>query len=347
MKDDKKLYKKSFIICLFAFLFIAFLTSFSYAFFTYSAEGVNNNSIQNCSIDMKFVEGDAISLVAAYPIDDKEAEQYDPYIVAITNDSSCNEIYYYLNMVNYCSVCSLDGDTCYLGNQGFNCSDDYTIDPQYIKYKITNLTTNESVIGTNPEYMYVEDKFLSNGTNKYAIILWISNKANSDDLYVYENDKPLEDANGKFITKNYLSRLDTHVTTIEENRNVAVFDSRYFDVSYDGGIFYSNNVTLDILKDNKTNILNRVWKENTQYEFGFDSYCAEEIGNLELNIIYTDGTEEKVISTACSDSGVTVGKGVSSLNKTIDSVYISYSAAFADDGALYINLENVLVKEIK
>ena len=345
MKDEKKIYKKSVFICLFAFLLIVLLTSFSYAFYFYSAEGETGHDIETCSIDMEFTDENSIGLVAAYPIDDDKIDNYDPYIVSVKNDSECDKIYYYLNMTNYCQECTLEDGNCTIGDKTINCSEDYLIDPQYIKYKVVNVTTGEVTTGSNPNFMSLQDSFTTSGKNTYEIRMWISNKASNKDIYVYDAaGNILEDADGKYVTKNFVTRLDTEVSVDKiESENVAIINEDVFNKQDDGS--YSNKYAFSEYIHGKINILKYAWKENTRYQISFSGKCPATVGRMYLYLVYTDGTMINMCSVTCNNEFEVSEVVLSAINKTIEKVGLTYSSGSVSASNIFVR--DILIKEVR
>lgn len=344
MKDEKKIYKKSVFICLIAFLFIALLTSFSYAFYFYSAEGETGHDIETCSIDMEFTDENSIGLVSAYPIDDNKVDSYKPYVVSVKNDSECDKIYYYLNMTNYCKECTLEDGNCTVGDTTVNCSEDYLIDPQYIKYKVVNVTTGEVTTGNNPNFMSLQDSFTDSGENTYEIRLWISNEAGNEDIYVYDDaGNILEDADGKYVTKNFVTRLDTEVSFDKlESENVAIVEDSSFELLDDGT--YVSKYGLENFYKESIKVLKNSWKSNTQYEFSFNGKCPAKSSAIYLYAIYTDGTHSYVARVVCDDEFNDSSILQSIEGKTIDRVSLSY---YSSSPAGTVFIKDVVAKEVR
>lgn len=198
--DDSKTVKRLGLttITLFCvgFLVLAVLVSFALSTFDVTLFGVKNNLISICGLDMKFKDENPISLLAAEPIYDASADNYEPYIITITRNNDCYDISYQLVMENACPT-----ELC-------NCGNNYQLNGNLIKYKAVNTTTDNYVTGTNPSTMNLigiidED----NDENIIEIRLWISQDAVNSDLYVSNGSGGYLTQDGKYVTKQYCSKV--------------------------------------------------------------------------------------------------------------------------------------------
>lgn len=289
MKENKDLRKKTIFLSIVAFLFVLILTSYSFAYYYFTAKGVTENKIESCSLDMDIIDADSFDLVASYPIDDSEVENYDPYTITIRNNNSkCKNLQYYINANNYCDVCLLDNNNnCIVGEKAINCINDHTIDPQFIRYKITNKTTGKTVVGSNPEKMYIPGDFTSSNTNSYDIKMWISKDATNEDIYVYNNGQIVYD-NDVPVVKSYVAKFETNITTEEVEHNLGEFNEKYFNVLEDGS--YGNKYSLSVYSSEKYNLVDYVWKDKTRYNISYKVKGPVANKVLSLEIVYTDGT---------------------------------------------------------
>ena len=168
----------------------------SYALINYRANltGSKENVITTCSLKMDVSSDNVINLSNAYPMDDVDISSLVPYSLTISkNENTCGAIGYNLSFV--------PGDEVL-----------YEIDPNLIKYQITNMNTLEVVTDVNPYNMningMVEDKDAS-----YEIKLWIDSSAVNDDLYVLDdNDEYLENEDGSYVTRSFSAKVKLNVS---------------------------------------------------------------------------------------------------------------------------------------
>lgn len=326
-------------MCLLVLLYIGLLVSYAYSYFSFSALGESDTSIESCSVDMTVTDKNNIELVAGYPIDDSEVDSFKAYKVIITNNSKCKKINYYLNMKNFCDICSSTDGNCTIGDKTFSCLDSYKIDPSLIRYKVKNITTNQEYIGNNPEFMYIPGVFSNNFESvEFEIRLWISKDAKNEDLYVYNNDTLLE-VDGKPVTKTYSSKLNTLVSTGDNNYNLVVFEDSYFSLLEDGS--YGNRISL--VDFNDKNILKKVWKNNVSYKV---DYKIKAPINTDITLVntYTDGTISQVNQTSTGEY-VSVSY-VTDSNKTIDKFVIIYNNSNDADSENTFFIKDLTITEI-
>lgn len=336
---DKKIYKTTIYLCLLVLLYIGLLVSYAYSYFAFSSLGESTTSIETCSVDMAVTDKNNIGLVAGYPIDDDLVDSFKPYKITIANNSKCKKINYYLNMKNFCDTCDSTDGNCTVGDKTISCLDNYKIDPSLIRYKVKNITTNQEFVGTNPEYMYIPGAFTNNSESvELEIRLWISKDAKNEDLYVYNNGVLLEN-DGKPVTKTYSSKLNTLVSTRNNEYNLAVFDNNYFNLLEDGS--YGNKLALTDL-DNQ-NILKKVWKNNTSYKVDY-KVKAPVNTNITLVNTYTDGSMSQSYQTSNGDF-ISVSY-VTDSNKTVDKFIIIYNNSDNTDNENTFFIKDLNITEV-
>ena len=255
---DKKRKVQLFIIFMIAIALLAGSVSYALIELNIIYRGNQENTISSCSFNIDIKENNPINLVSTYPMDDNEATKLEPYKFSITpNSQTCSKLQYNITIVSNCDTCTKTNGICN-DNNLCNCNEGYQIDPNLIKYEITNKTTGEKTVGINPYKMGVAGSMTVGTTINFELRMWIINSATNDDLYIKENGSYKEDSNGLILTKNFCSKVkitgtDTpYLTPIDvSGANEPVLASNMIPVYYDE----ANSVwkKADASNTNKTN----------------------------------------------------------------------------------------------
>ena len=255
---DKKRKVQLFIIFMIAIALLAGSVTYALIELNIIYRGNQENTISSCSFNIDIKENNPINLVGTYPMDDNEATKLEPYKFSITpNSQTCSKLQYNITIVSNCDTCTKTNGICN-DNNLCNCNEGYQIDPNLIKYEITNKTTGEKTVGINPYKMGVAGSMTVGTTINFELRMWIINSATNDDLYIKENGSYKEDSNGLILTKNFCSKVkitgtDTpYLTPIDvSGANEPVLASNMIPVYYDE----ANSVwkKADASNTNKTN----------------------------------------------------------------------------------------------
>ena len=255
---DKKRKVQLFIIFMITIALLAGSVSYALIELNIIYRGNQENTISSCSFNIDIKENNPINLVSTYPMDDNEATKLEPYKFSITpNSQTCSKLQYNITIVSNCDTCTKTNGICN-DNNLCNCNEGYQIDPNLIKYEITNKTTGEKTVGINPYKMGVAGSMTVGTTINFELRMWIINSATNDDLYIKENGSYKEDSNGLILTKNFCSKVkitgtDTpYLTPIDvSGANEPVLASNMIPVYYDE----ANSVwkKADASNTNKTN----------------------------------------------------------------------------------------------
>ena len=255
---DKKRKVQLFIIFMITIALLAGSVSYALIELNIIYRGNQENTISSCSFNIDIKENNPINLVSTYPMDDNEAIKLEPYKFSITpNSQTCSKLQYNITIVSNCDTCTKTNGICN-DNNLCNCNEGYQIDPNLIKYEITNKTTGEKTVGINPYKMGVAGSMTVGTTINFELRMWIINSATNDDLYIKENGSYKEDSNGLILTKNFCSKVkitgtDTpYLTPIDvSGANEPVLASNMIPVYYDE----ANSVwkKADASNTNKTN----------------------------------------------------------------------------------------------
>ena len=237
---DKKRKVQLFIIFMIVIALLAGSVTYALYQFDVIYKGNKENSISSCTFNIDIKENNPINLVGTYPMDDSEATKLEPYKFSITpNSQTCNTLKYNITVVSNCDSCTKTNGICN-DNNLCNCNDGYQIDPNLIKYELTNKTTGEKTVGINPYKMGVAGSMTVGTTINFELRMWIINSATNDDLYIKENGSYKEDSNGLILTKNFCSKVkitgtDTpYLTPIDTSgANKPVLASNMIPVYYD------------------------------------------------------------------------------------------------------------------
>ena len=241
MKDiTKKRKLQAFVLFMLALALIAGSVTYALYQFDVIYKGNKENSISSCTFNIDIKENNPINLVGTYPMDDSEATKLEPYKFSITpNSQTCSKLQYNITIVSNCDTCTKTNGICN-DNNLCNCNDGYQIDPNLIKYELTNKTTGEKTVGVNPYKMGVAGSMTVGTTINFELRMWIINSATNDDLYIKENGSYKEDSNGLIITKNFCSKVkitgtDTpYLTPLDiSGANAPVLASNMIPVYYD------------------------------------------------------------------------------------------------------------------
>ena len=241
MKDiTKKRKLQAFVLFMLALALIAGSVTYALYQFDVIYKGNKENSISSCTFNIDIKENNPINLVGTYPMDDNEATKLEPYKFSITpNSQTCNTLKYNITVVSNCDSCTKTNGICN-DNNLCNCNDGYQIDPNLIKYELTNKTTGEKTVGVNPYKMGVAGSMTVGTTINFELRMWIINSATNDDLYIKENGSYKEDSNGLIITKNFCSKVkitgtdDPYLTPLDiSGANKPVLASNMIPVYYD------------------------------------------------------------------------------------------------------------------
>ena len=251
---DKKRKVQLFIIFMIVIALLAGSVTYALIELNIIYRGNQENTISSCSFNIDIKENNPINLVSTYPMDDSEATKLEPYKFSITpNSQTCSKLQYNITIVSNCDTCTKTNGICN-DNNLCNCNEGYQIDPNLIKYEITNKTTGEKTVGINPYKMGVAGSMTVGTTINFELRMWIINSATNDDLYIKENGSYKEDSNGLILTKNFCSKVkitgtDTPYLTPtldESGANKPVLASNMIPVYYDE----TNNVWKKANKDN-------------------------------------------------------------------------------------------------
>ena len=239
---DKKRKVQLFIIFMIVIALLAGSVTYALIELNIIYRGNQENTISSCSFNIDIKENNPINLVSTYPMDDNEATKLEPYKFSITpNSQTCSKLQYNITIVSNCDTCTKTNGICN-DNNLCNCNEGYQIDPNLIKYEITNKTTGEKTVGINPYKMGVAGSMTVGTTINFELRMWIINSATNDDLYIKENGSYKEDSNGLILTKNFCSKVkitgtdDPYLTpTLDESgANKPVLASNMIPVYYDG-----------------------------------------------------------------------------------------------------------------
>ena len=237
---DKKRKVQLFIIFMIVIALLAGSVTYALIELNIIYRGNQENTISSCSFNIDIKENNPINLVSTYPMDDNEAIKLEPYKFSITpNSQTCSKLQYNITIVSNCDTCTKTNGICN-DNNLCNCNEGYQIDPNLIKYEITNKTTGEKTVGINPYKMGVAGGMTVGTTINFELRMWIINSATNDDLYIKENGSYKEDSNGLILTKNFCSKVkitgtDTpYLTPIDvSGANKPVLASNMIPVYYD------------------------------------------------------------------------------------------------------------------
>ena len=204
---DKKRKVQLFIIFMIVIALLAGSVTYALIELNIIYRGNQENTISSCSFNIDIKENNPINLVSTYPMDDNEATKLEPYKFSITpNSQTCSKLQYNITIVSNCDTCTKTNGICN-DNNLCNCNEGYQIDPNLIKYEITNKTTGEKTVGINPYKMGVAGSMTVGTTINFELRMWIINSATNDDLYIKENGSYKEDSNGLILTKNFCSKV--------------------------------------------------------------------------------------------------------------------------------------------
>ena len=250
---DKKRKVQLFIIFMIVIALLAGSVTYALIELNIIYRGNQENTISSCSFNIDIKENNPINLVSTYPMDDNEATKLEPYKFSITpNSQTCSKLQYNITIVSNCDTCTKTNGICN-DNNLCNCNEGYQINPNLIKYEITNKTTGEKTVGINPYKMGVAGSMTVGTTINFELRMWIINSATNDDLYIKENGSYKEDSNGLILTKNFCSKVkitgtDTpYLTPIDvSGANAPVLASNMIPVYYDE----TNEVWKKANKDN-------------------------------------------------------------------------------------------------
>ena len=250
---DKKRKIQLFIIFMIVIALLAGSVTYALIELNIIYRGNQEKTISSCSFNIDIKENNPINLVSTYPMDDNEATKLEPYKFSITpNSQTCSKLQYNITIVSNCDTCTKTNGICN-DNNLCNCNEGYQIDPNLIKYEITNKTTGEKTVGINPYKMGVAGSMTVGTTINFELRMWIINSATNDDLYIKENGSYKEDSNGLILTKNFCSKVkitgtDTpYLTPIDvSGANAPVLASNMIPVYYDE----TNDVWKKANKDN-------------------------------------------------------------------------------------------------
>ena len=219
----KKQRVQVFILFVLALALIAGSVTYALYQFDVIYFGVQDNTISSCGFNIDIKENKPISLISTYPVSDSDASKYEPYKFTITpNSQTCNTLKYNITVVSNCDSCTKTDGVCN-DNNLCNCNDGYQINPNLIKYELTNKTTGEKTVGVNPLKMGVQVTANVGVSTEFELRMWIISTVAENDLYVMENGSYKEDPNGLTITKNFCSKVkiigtdDPYLTPIGTN----------------------------------------------------------------------------------------------------------------------------------
>ena len=153
---------------------VLIIVSISFALFNPSINllGRRNIKISKCELDINFKESDELMLVSKYPISKEEALKYDAKDITITNNSTCDTLYYKLTIKD-------------LSNSNIN--------KNKINYQLIDKSDNSEIVDKNPDNFLVEDSLTKGNNKSYSIRIWIDESATNTDLYENgDTTKPIE-----------------------------------------------------------------------------------------------------------------------------------------------------------
>ena len=238
---DKKRKVQLFIIFMITIALLAGSVTYALIELNIIYRGNQENTISSCSFNIDIKENNPINLVSTYPMDDNEATKLEPYKFSITpNSQTCSKLQYNITIVSNCDTCTKTNGICN-DNNLCNCNEGYQINPNLIKYEITNKTTGEKTVGINPYKMGVAGSMTVGTTINFELRMWIINSATNDDLYIKENGSYKEDSNGLILTKNFCSKVKITGTDTpylkssvdKSGANIPVLASNMIPVYYD------------------------------------------------------------------------------------------------------------------
>ena len=237
---DKKRKVQLFIIFMIVIALLAGSVTYALIELNIIYRGNQENTISSCSFNIDIKENNPINLVGTYPMDDNEATKLEPYKFSITpNSQTCSKLQYNITIVSNCDTCTKINGICN-DNNLCNCNEGYQINPNLIKYELTNKTTGEKTVGVNPYKMGVAGSMTVGTTINFELRMWIINSATNDDLYIKENGSYKEDSNGLILTKNFCSKVkitgtdDPYLTPLDiSGANKPVLASNMIPVYYD------------------------------------------------------------------------------------------------------------------
>ena len=238
---DKKRKVQLFIIFMITIALLAGSVTYALIELNIIYRGNQENTISSCSFNIDIKENNPINLVSTYPMDDSEATKLEPYKFSITpNSQTCSKLQYNITIVSNCDTCTKTNGICN-DNNLCNCNEGYQIDPNLIKYELTNKTTGEKTVGINPYKMGVAGSMTVGTTINFELRMWIINSATNDDLYIKENGSYKEDSNGLILTKNFCSKVKITGTDTpylkssvdKSGANMPVLASNMIPVYYD------------------------------------------------------------------------------------------------------------------
>ena len=228
MKDLKILKRQSIYLVIMSFLVLGVLTSYALGAFEAVLSGDKVSSVSTCSLDINFVDTNPVTLLSGVPMDDVDANGYDPYVVTVSNNNSnCRNVNYVLTMNSLCANCEKTDGKCAAGDSTCNCNEGYQIDSSLIKYSVKNVETGVTTTGVDPyTNLKLRGTIASVGdTATYEIKMWISKDATNSDIYVSNGSGGyLEDSNGNYVTKDFCSKIKLDVDTQEKTLATAIME---------------------------------------------------------------------------------------------------------------------------
>ena len=208
LKNKRKNIK---IITIIIFLILIIVT-FSFALFNPSINllGRRNIKISKCELDINFKESDELMLVSKYPISKEDALKYNAKDITITNNSTCDMVYYKLTIKD-------------LSNSSIN--------KNKINYQLIDKNDNSEIVDNNPDNFLIEDSLAKGNSKSYTIRLWIDESTTNTDLYVNgDTTKPI----GYKYTLSFESSDDIIENVIPNAPELA---NNMIPVYYDNGVW--------------------------------------------------------------------------------------------------------------
>ena len=319
MKDIKILKRQSVYLIIMSFLVLGVLTSYALGAFEAVLKGNQVSSVSTCSLDISFVDTNPVTLLAGIPIDDVDANDYDPYIVTVkNNNSNCKNVNYVLKMNSLCDNCEKTDGKCSVGENTCNCNDDYQIDSGLIKYSVKNVESGVVTTGSDPyKNLKLRGTIANVGDSaNYEIKMWISKDAINSDIYVSNGSGGyLEDSNGHYITKDFCSKIKLDVDT----KKTLVDAIMAQNIVTTGNGLYMSTAT----DDGKPTYYYRGNVENNYVDFAGHTWRVVRIND--------DGTIKMILQNTINNKTYCINKNNYSVYE-----YMYYSNSKVTDGVMKI-----------
>jgi len=209
LRKTKSFNKKVFSVIL-SFVALSLIAAGTYAAFNFDVlfGGTEEHKLSSCKLSLNLKDDVPITLVDAVPISDEKAKEYDSYKFTVTNKGNCDKAYYKISLGDVCKSCTQTNGVCNVNGQSLNCTNDYKLNSNKVKYEIINKKTNETFKDVNPTKLELIGEIAKEEAIHFELRLWIDSSATKEDLYVYENGKPKENSDGSIVTKNAAYQLN-------------------------------------------------------------------------------------------------------------------------------------------